>query len=81
MTRSGCGTGSPVPADTPQEGVRSPRVTKEMLMGRLDGGWSQLLLYKLWVVDENRHYHLDGLARAAQVVADTARALAEREGE
>lgn len=79
MTRSGCSQGSPVPADTPQEGVRSVRVTKEMLMGRLDGAWSQLLLYKLWVIDENRHYHLDGLARAAQVVADTARALAERD--
>lgn len=55
-------------------------MSRRVLIERLDGAWSQLLLYKLWVVDENRHYHLDGLARAAQVVADTARALAEREG-
>lgn len=68
MTRSGCSPGSPVPADTPQEGVRSPRVTKEMLQGRLDGAWWALLEYRKY-----RDYA--GTAKAAQVVADTARAL------
>lgn len=60
-------------ADTPQEGVRSPRVTRDMLRGRLDGA--------LWALDEYRttNNNYAGLARAAQVVADTARALAERE--
>lgn len=73
--RSGCSQGSPVPADTPQECVRSPRVSKDMLRGRLDGA--------LWALDECRAINnmYAGLARAAQVVADTARALAEREGE
>lgn len=74
MTRSGCSQGSPVPADTPQEGVRSVRVGREYLMGRLVSAMkSTELFYR-----DNNHA---GLARAAQVVADTARALAEREGE
>ena len=74
MTRSGCGPGSPVPADTPQEGVRSPRMSSYTLEARLDGAW--------WTMFQ--HYNAcdyAGLARAAQVVADTARQLAEREGE
>lgn len=74
MTRSGCSQGSPVPADTPQEGVRSPRVTKEMLEWRIEGAWWALLVYR-------KHRDYAGLARAAQVVADTARALAEKEKE
>ena len=73
MTRHGCGPGSPVPADTPQEGVRSVRVTKEMLEGRIEGAWWALLRYY-----DACDY--TGTAKAAQVVADTARALAEREG-
>ena len=72
MTRSGCSQGSPVPADTPQKNVRSPRVTVRELEDRLYEAMNAANEYHM-----NFEYAV--LASSAQLVADTARALAERE--
>ncbi len=63
-----------MPADTPQEGVRSVRVTVRELENRLYEAMNAANEYHM-----NFEYAV--LASSAQVVADTARQLAEREGE